>query len=315
MNLSRLLNPGRYRRCRTLFRSPLRTHIQLAILRRQPITLTLRDGRKLTIRKPRSFRHILNGWIDEEQPPSLDVTPEGAVSFDYDGFHLTLRPDSGDAYVFREVFIDDVYQLNALLGPLDTVVDLGANIGLFSLRAARQARRVVAVESCAANCDLARRNLARNGLEDRITLVEAAATGESQAHVRLHLSQHAGGHSLQRHLAVRWPNDAVSLVRAISLADLFDEYRIQRCSLLKCDIEGSEYAVIERAPLEILQRVERFLIEAHPGRDDRPWHGLHNLCGKLRAAGMRLRLEFTSSQTVMIEATSTRQPALLRVAA
>ncbi len=315
MVLNRLLHPKRYRRCRTLFRAPLRTHLQLAMLRRRPLTLTLRDGRELTIEKPRSFRHILNCWISEEQPPGLDVTPEGAVTFDYEDFRLTLRPDTGDAYVLGEVFVDDVYQLNTLPQELDTVVDLGANIGLFSLRVARRARRVVAVESCAANYELARRNLAQNGLQERVTLVEAAATGEFDAKVRLHLSQNSGGHSLHQHLAARWPHDEVSLVQPISLASLFDEHRIEHCSLLKCDIEGSEYAVIEHAPLAVLRRVERFLIEAHPTSVARPWHELHNLCGKLRAAGMRLRVEFTSSQTAMIEACSTRQSIRLLSAA
>lgn len=310
MILNRLFQPRRYHRCRALFRSPLKTHVQLALLRRRPITLALRSGQELTIEKPRSFRRIFNCWLGDTAPPSLEVTLEGTVSFQYDDFQLTLRPDRGDEYVFGEIFCDDVYQLNLLSRPLDTVVDLGANIGLFSLRIARQAQRVVAVESCPDNYKLAHRNITVNGMKERVKLIQAAASGKSGNNVRLHHSRNAGGNSLHEHLAARWPSEGESLVRTISLADIFEEHHIEHCSLLKCDIEGSEYAVIEQAPLNILKRIERCLIEAHPQCGDRPWRGLHHLCGRLRAAGMRLRLEFTSSQTVMLEASQTKLPAV-----
>lgn len=315
MLLSRLFHPGRYRRCRALFQAPLKSHIQLAILRRQPLNLVLRNGKSLSIRKPRSFRHLFNLWLTEEQPRSLDATPDGAVVFDCDNIQITLRPDSGDEYIFQEVFLDDVYGIETLGHRLDTVVDLGANIGLFSLRIAQHARRVIAVESNAENYNLAARNLENNGLEHRVKLIQAAASGVSGKDLRLYSSGMTGGHSLHPHLAARWPGGKESQVCSISLADLFEEHAIEHCSLLKCDIEGSEYDVIESAPLAVLSRVDRFLIEAHPESGDRPWRGLHKLCGKLRAAGMKIHLEFSGPQTVMLEARRSAQSSQLPLAA
>lgn len=310
MLLGRLFHPGRYRRCRALFQAPLRAHIQLALLRRQPLNLTLRNGKSLSIRKPRSFRPLFKRWLTSEQPHCLDTTPDGAVQFDCDGLHIALRPDSGDEYVFHEVFHQDVYKLESIQSPLDTVVDLGANIGLFSIRAVQHASRVFAVESNAENFDLARRNVEANGLEHRVTLIQAAASGTSGNLLRIYSSEMAGGHSVHQHLAARWPNGTESRVPSISLADLFEKHAIERCSLLKCDIEGSEYDVFQHAPLTVLSRVDRFVIEAHPESGDRPWRGLHDLCGKLRAAGMKINLEFTGPQTVMVEACKSAKPKL-----
>lgn len=307
MILSRLFHLGRYRCCRTLFQAPLRTHIQLAMLRRQPLHLTLKNGKPLSIRKPRSFRHVFNQWLTTKHPHSLDTTPDGAVQFTHDKLHITLRPDSGDEYVFQEVFLDDTYQLQGIQNSLDTVVDLGANIGLFSLFVSQQARRVIAVEANPENFDLARHNVENNHLERHVTLVQAAVSGTTRERLRIYSSGMSGGHSVHQHLAGRWPNDNESVVHSIRLADLFEEHAIQRCSLLKCDIEGGEYDVIENTPLSVLNRVDRFLIEAHPESGDRPWRGIHDLCGKLRAAGMRIELTFTGPQTVMLEACKSNQ--------
>ena len=50
--------------------------------------------------------------------------------------------------------------------PEDVVVDIGANIGAFCLRAARTARRVTAVEPVA--CSLLRENIRLNGADVRV---------------------------------------------------------------------------------------------------------------------------------------------------
>lgn len=65
--------------------------------------------------------------------------------------------------------------IEALVGPDDVVVDVGAGTGILSMLAARAgARRVFAVESTPM-AKLAKRIVAANGFEDRITVFEADA--------------------------------------------------------------------------------------------------------------------------------------------
>ncbi|MCK9277869.1 MAG: FkbM family methyltransferase, partial [Methanoculleus sp.] len=58
----------------------------------------------------------------------------------YDGVAFRRMPEGADAvYVVGEYHIDDIR-------PEDIVLDIGANVGAFCIRAARRSRRVLAVE-------------------------------------------------------------------------------------------------------------------------------------------------------------------------
>lgn len=62
-----------------------------------------------------------------------------------------------------------------------TMIDIGANLGYFSLlwAASNPANRCIAFEASPGNVELLRRNVIRNGLEDRITVVPYAAGREA----------------------------------------------------------------------------------------------------------------------------------------
>lgn len=295
MALARWLDLRRLRRTRQVFTDPWRTHAVLGLLRRRPLKLHFRMGGELTLQRPRSFRPVLD-WILSSRPSPLPVSwADGMVHFDYQGQRLGLRPDANDAYVFREVLLDDCYGIRALarsLGdaaharPLGTVVDLGANVGLFSLLVSRLAQRVVAVEPMAANRDVARRNLARTIAQGRLRLVPAAV-GDHDGTLRIHLSVKSSGHSIARELAEDAPAASHEDVPCVSLATLFAQQQIERCGLLKCDIEGAEYDVFAAAPLELLRRIDRIVLEAHLDRAAFPVSRFHALLARLRQAGFQ----------------------------
>jgi len=124
-----------------------------------------------------------------------------------------------------------------LLGPGDTVLDLGAHIGTFALPAAAVGCGVLAVEASPQNVDLLRRAAARNGL-DRLAVLHAAvaATGGTISFTPDGPLGQAGG--------VR-PGMESIVVRAVAVDDVLAERGVGRVDLVKIDVEGSEPQALE----------------------------------------------------------------------
>ena len=48
------------------------------------------------------------------------------------------------------------------------------------------------------------------------------------------------------------------------MSDLFEQGKIDRCDLLKVDIEGAEHALFASTPAAIWDKIQRVVMEAHP---------------------------------------------------
>ncbi len=142
-------------------------------------------------------------------------------------------------------------------GPLDglrevvtsgsTAIDVGANIGFFTLRFARWVGpegHVIAIEPEARNCDSLHRRVSRAGLSDIVTCVQAAAA-DRHRELRLTLNPgHPGDHHLGNHGE---PVPGVTL-------DELAASDPRPVTLIKIDVQGAESMVLSGA---------RRLIERH----------------------------------------------------
>ena len=74
-----------------------------------------------------------------------------------------------------------------------------------------------------------------------------------------------GGGRSQDHqlIAPQAAQSATPTVRVCSLADVLTITGREKVALLKCDIEGSEYDLINNASPEVLRRIQRYAIEYH----------------------------------------------------
>jgi FkbM family methyltransferase len=143
-----------------------------------------------------------------------------------------------------------------------TIIDAGANIGAFSLFAARAAAgaRIIALEPFPATRARLEAHLARNALGERVAC-RPWALGRADGSRRMNDS---GGPSQSRGLfAAELPEGGVP-VEAITLATLWEREQLDRVDLLKMDIEGGEHEVIGAAPLEVLRRAAAIALEYHP---------------------------------------------------
>ena len=290
--LIRTLSWERYKRCRRLFASPLRAHLTLSGAPKRPFELDFRKGGKLVFPRYRWVRPLWRFLFEDPERADSVHVEDGVLKFSYEGSVFGLRPDSYDFYVFTEIYLHDVYRLARLPRPLGTVVDLGANVGLFSTRAATLgAERVVALEPVSGNRKLAAMNLAGAGVSHRVRLLDLAAAGKSGETIRIFLSrENSGAHSCLLSQAEIQGVGGHEEVDSISLVDLFEREGIDHCALLKCDVEGAEFDILLNTTVETLGRVERIAVEFHLSRD-LPATNLEALRSHLCEAGFRLEEE------------------------
>jgi FkbM family methyltransferase len=146
---------------------------------------------------------------------------------------------------------NELYLLSRLLGPGDTFVDVGANIGLYSLAAARivgTGGRVLAFEPSPRERQFLQRNVARNSLR-QVSIDSRALGAVEDAEVVLHLAddQHAGQNTLG---AVVYENVCViadATVRMTTLDRAVVEGDVASVQLVKIDVEGAEFSVLTGA--------------------------------------------------------------------
>lgn len=182
-----------------------------------------------------------------------------------DGLRLKLRPRSGESFTFYENLIRKDYLRNGIaLRPGDTVVDVGANIGSFSVLAASivgPEGRVIALEPVGETSRRLEENIALNRLGN-VRCRRAAVDAECGVlHIRTggksaYATAHASGAPEE--------DEAVEAVECLTLARVFEEYRIDRIDLLKLDCEGSEYGIIETLTPDLAARIGQIAMEVHP---------------------------------------------------
>lgn len=167
--------------------------------------------------------------------PVFDVTIRG--------LHLRLHPSDNVGerkFLFMPQFFDPAeMRLLADKLPSDGVfVDIGANVGLYSLNAARYlgvGGRVLAVEPGPEAIRRLRINLSLNTCGTAITHVDCAI-GDQDGTLMLRLdSSNLGGSSL-----VHDRGGAATPVRVRPLLDVLAEAGINRIDILKIDVEGAE---------------------------------------------------------------------------
>lgn len=200
------------------------------------------------------------------------------------GGRLRVRNAPMDMHILHRVLGRDEYGLDRFApGSLDTVIDVGAHLGFFALRASRLARRVISFEPSGDNIDLLRGNVSH--LPN--VKVERAAVADMAGELTFHVSSIPSASSLIP--VARHPVTRTETVRALTLADAFREHGIETCDLLKLDVEGAEYAILFKMPDELWPRIRRVCLEYDPVPGaPREWSG-EGLERKLSEAGYRVK--------------------------
>lgn len=175
-----------------------------------------------------------------------------------------VRPNTTDLAVINEAVCLDPYLKPGYLrlDPHSIVVDVGANIGDFTIQAAKLCPygHVYAVEPISANCDCIRRQLQLNQIAN-VTVIDLAF-GDHDGEVAIH---EAGSHS-----SVRWGDKDAQRVRLSTLESFMRDNNIETIDLLKMDCEGAEWDILPGAA-ELFPRIKQVCLEYHNGKLTANW--------------------------------------------
>lgn len=179
-----------------------------------------------------------------------------------------LRYTSVMTYLMRDWTEPEMRQLDRFLGAGDVFIDVGANIGLFTVKAARlvgPGGRVVAVEPGAEAAARLEHNIALNGYSHAQVVQKAIADKIGTATLH-HIPT---GNDPQAFSLLSDGTDLpAETVETTTLDALVGEAGLARVDVLKIDVEGAEPLVIAGAG-ETLQRFRPLVIfEANTTRLD-----------------------------------------------
>lgn len=188
---------------------------------------------------------------------------------------LSLTGPARDFSIVHQLFAGyyeevEVALFERLAADSEIIIDIGANIGLYSCVGAKELPengRLIAFEPIPENVAYLRRNLLRNGHLEKVS-VEAMAVGEHPGTVTMYLAEGIGHHSAAAENAVGWSTS--TSIPMTSLDSYLSHHTIGRPDLIKIDAEGYDGFVL-RGAQEMLRLSPTLLVEYNP-------HALMN-CG------------------------------------
>jgi FkbM family methyltransferase len=175
---------------------------------------------------------------------------------------LVFHSGPGDAagFLFFEIFANGCYRRGLPAALTGDVVDIGANIGAFTLEAATRypGSIVHAYEPDPRTCDMLRRNIEANGLASRVRVWNEAVAGEPGT---LRLWRGDGSVVVSAHLPAHLRGEPCD-VPAVTLQKVLAR-TAGRIGVLKLDCEGAEAEILEAAG-PALDAVDFIVAEYHP---------------------------------------------------
>ncbi len=166
--------------------------------------------------RSRSLQWACSEALRQQKYMCIKLDKVGSIIMEYKGFKFYA--DVPNYFHIFSVYED--YPIN-LIKPSDIVLDLGANIGAFSIPAAKIAKKVYAVEPI--TIDLLKRNIELNGLTTNIDVIEEGIGIGSNGNKELDFL------GISR------------ICKTTTLEDLLS--RIGKVDYIKIDIEGDEWLI------------------------------------------------------------------------
>lgn len=176
------------------------------------------------------------------------------------GAQYTTKGGCGSFRIIADTWILKQYTPDLKFAIKDgfVVIDGGANIGSFSIYAAKSAQdvKVLSYEPVRENFEALLENIRINKLSN-IEAFNHALSGKIATKKIFLAESRIGDHSFSRKT-----NKCVE-VECLGIKDTFERNKIVKCNLLKLDVEGAEYEILFNTPREFLNRIQLICLEFH----------------------------------------------------
>ena len=205
-----------------------------------------------------SVRHFLKYVFKfKYSPRELKISAFGNV--------FVFKEFTGEIGMFPQIFIDHIYDSDGFtaLGKGEKVLfDVGANIGLFSIKMAKQypQARIYSFEPNPDVFGRLVRNIEINGVQN----IFAYNVGMSDAKETAFIDAR---HSTVLGKITKTRESALSEVQLSTICSFMEQNKIGQIDLLKIDVEGYEYKVVEG--LEVNARhISKIVMECDPSLEE-----------------------------------------------
>lgn len=182
---------------------------------------------------------------------------------------LKIKVPARLMHTYKECFFDETYLKrfpeDRVSKPINTVVDIGANVGYFSLSmlAMNSNTSVFAYEPIPVNFNQLNKYRSENP-DFSFNVFNSAVTKSGVESISLNYDD---SDTFTTSASIFDDNQQKNklVVKATSLDKIFEDNRLKTIDLLKLDCEGSEYEILYNASEEIIDKISMMAIETHQG--------------------------------------------------
>lgn len=217
---------------------------------------------------------IYRNWVTAYRNRFEIRVPQGIVRYYLrSGASLTMQAGEYDVRIVNEIWLDRAYEPthDFVVRNGWTVLDVGANKGAFTVRAALSGpeTKVFAVEPEPNNITYLRENIAANDLSNVHVIEGAVGTHSGEGVLYLGDRSRPGDHSIvaeRDQIMHREPNETVQertiAVKIVQLEEIVAQSHFS-VDLLKLDVEGAEREILLSANPDVLTSIKRVALEYH----------------------------------------------------
>lgn len=178
--------------------------------------------------------------------------------------------------IIEEIYYFRAYEMFFKPEKNFTIIDVGAHIGIYTLKAAKNVGkrgRVIAIEPENRNFELLVKNVKINRYKNVIPVKLALSNFEGKA--RLYIKSLTLSHSLQKDVEIHKECASarkiidITEVTVMSMSNLMNELGILKIDLLKIDAEGAEFEVLKGSENLLAQhRISKIVVAAYHTSDE-----------------------------------------------
>lgn len=187
----------------------------------------------------------------------------------YDGLKVDVMLGNDHSlclYVGGTFEPNELFFLGQILKPGMTMLDVGANEGLYTLFSAKRvgaAGRVVAFEPSSRERRKLQHNVTRNKLGNVTVVPVAVGSNEGTAALQIASGVHSGHNTLGALVHDDAPSAGVEHVPVERLDSVVDRLGIAQVDVIKIDVEGAEMHVLEGARRTLSSQRPMLMVEAN----------------------------------------------------
>ena len=176
---------------------------------------------------------------------------------------IKIKARSSDLGVINEVFKENPYRLEEI--PIEsTVLDIGAHIGIFTLRCAKERNCFVySYEPSIENYSILIENLKINNLEDKVKAYNKCVASKKEMREFYVNPKSPASSSLYLDFYKEYSHLSPELVQCTNLKSIFEDNRLYQIDLLKMDCEEAEMEIFNDEGKPYFKKMGYIVLEWH----------------------------------------------------